>query len=174
MGTIGAKFEHEEQAPEPPEEGTGEVKELLSETESSVSEPETNPEPPECYACVYYLAGTAFYLLTLLFLRDFAKTDPLLPTVLFGTYIYVRHAGLMGIYKGVRTLWASPEVPEKPGCALMVVHYEIDNDEDSNVVEFTVDSVTRDLLQLIYAEDSKGILNFRFRDSKTRRIRLNA
>ena len=114
MGTIGGKFEHEEQAPAPPE-GEDEVKELLSETDSSGSEPETNPtETPECYSCVYYLTGTAFYLLTLLFLRDFAKIDPLLPTVLFGTYIYVRHTGFMGIYKGVRTFWAGPEVPEKP------------------------------------------------------------
>ena len=167
MGTIGGKFEYEE----PVEKQEQEV--IVSESESEADSVEVKKDEQERYEIIYYLVGTTFYLLTLLVLRDTLEIDPLIPTAVCGVYIWVKTTSPMSIYKNIRSFFVT-EVPEKPTESLMVVEWVADNAEESPFTEFTVESVTNNLLELIYSEDSKGKLNMRFRDSRTRTLRLNA
>tara|TARA_B100000902_G_scaffold374515_1_gene403556 strand:- start:10604 stop:10942 length:339 start_codon:yes stop_codon:yes gene_type:complete len=112
-------------------------------------------------------------------MRDETGINPIIPTVMFGTYIYYKNYGFMGTYKIVRKLVVTePEI--KPSNSLLIVNWvpekseNSDEDDLSEGPEFTVDTVTENLLNLIHAQDCKGKLNLRFRDSKTRTLYLNA
>ena len=151
----------------------------LDSQESDADDHDGRDNTTACDFVVSHMVGVGAFLLALLFIRDETRINPIIPTVMFGTYIYYKNCGFMGTYKIVRKLVVTePEI--KPSNSLLIVKWVPEKSENSDEAdlsegtEFTVDTVTENLLNLIHAQDCKGKLNLRFRDSKTRTLYLNA
>ena len=57
---------------------------------------------------------------------------------------------------------------------LMVSQWTPADDDVPSEADWTSDNIKEKMIELVYMEDTKGVLNLRFSDSVTRKILINA
>ena len=127
---------------------------------------------------IYGSLGIQGFLLSLLYLRDFADIDPVVAGVSFlgSIFLYnIVRKNFVKIYAILRRMTMKSFNDDEEKIKLLVTQWIPDTPpSDSDDLEWSVDNIRDNIICLIYEESGKGVLNLRFSDSVTRKILINA
>lgn len=130
---------------------------------------------------LYGSLGIQGFLLSLLYLRDFADIDPVVAGVSFlgSIFLYnIVRKNFVKIYAILRRMTIKSFNDEEEKIKLLVTQWIPDtpptDSDDSDNLEWSVNNIRENIIGLIYEESGKGVLNLRFSDSVTRKIIINA